>query len=69
MGKLRIVPKIKEPGFHSLEVAGPFPVTEDNRSHLTLVTPGGVSVQVSREMSLRQVARLIKMLEGGRGLG
>ena len=69
MGKLRIVPKHKEPGFYSFKVAGPPPVPQENPSHLTLKTRGGVLVQVSRDMSLRQVARLIKMLEGGHGLG
>ena len=69
MGKLRIVPKNKEPGFLSFRVAGTPPASKESSSHLTLETRGGVVVHVSREMSLRQVARLIKMLEGGYGLG
>jgi len=69
MGKLRIVPNEKEPGFHSFRVAGPPPITKEKPSHLTLRSPGGVCVEVSRDMSLRQIARLVKMLEGGRGLG
>lgn len=73
MGKLRMVPKHKAPGFIEFQVDEPagFPKTvpKATTSHLSLVMPRGTVVQVSPEMSLRQIARLIKLLEAGCGLG
>ncbi|CAM2069134.1 hypothetical protein SCOR_27445 [Sulfidibacter corallicola] len=71
MGKLRLVPKTTEPGF--IKVALPLehePKPEKNReSHLSIRTRRGTVVHVERTMPLKQIARLIRMLENGHGLG
>lgn len=73
MGKLRMVPKHKEPGFIEFEVDEPGGLADTERetatSHLSVVMPHGTVVQVNPQMSLRQIARLVKLLEAGRGLG
>jgi len=69
MGKLRIIPNKKDPGFLSFQVNTQDPTL--NSSNIQLQTRHGTQIQISKEMPLRQVARLIKLLEhgGGHGLG
>ena len=73
MGHLRMVPKHVEPGFIQYQVenseSGSPPPASEAKSHLQVVMPGGTVVQISPEMSLRQVARLVNLLERGHGLG
>ena len=73
MGKLRMVPKHKEPGFIEFQVDDPDGLAKTRRettiSHLSVVMPHGTVVLVSPQMSLRQIARLVKLLEAGCGLG
>ena len=69
MGKLRFVPKTKAPGFLSFHVTDPGAEKRQSRSHLAVVMPGGTVVEVSQEMSLRQIARFVKLLEADHGLG
>ena len=78
MGRLRTVPKKTEPGFISFKLkneahssCGPNSSGAVSQSNLVIRTRQGTTLQVSREMSLKQVVRLVKMLEGGghHGLG
>ncbi len=63
MGRLRIVPKSMEPGFLSFNVEPRLnPQVESN---IQLQTCRGTQIRLSRDMSLRQVVRLIKLLEQG----
>lgn len=71
MGSLRVVPKQKEPGFIS------FKLNDDNHRHvdehalqeciesnLSIKTRQGTEIRVNRQVPLKQVARLVRMLEG-----
>ena len=71
MGKLRIVPRSIEPGFMSFKVPDQSKSLVDNSSNIQLETSRGTLIRISREMPLRQVARLVKLLEQGgtNGLG
>ena len=73
MGKLRIVPKSKEPGFISFNVdTNEQSVKEkksEEESNIVLKMRRGLEIHVGRSVSLRQVARLAKMLDSGHGLG
>lgn len=70
MGSLRMVPREKEPGFIRFQVE-PEPKLAEDKSHLRIRTKMGTEIQISREMPLKQVARLVKMIEdrGSHGLG
>jgi len=73
VGKLRIVPKSKEPGFISFNVdTNEQSVKEkksEEESNIVLKMRRGLEIHVGRSVSLRQVARLAKMLDSGHGLG
>ena len=78
MGRLRTVPKKKEPGFISFKLKDEvrsFAESNSSRttsdSNLVIRTKQGTMIQIGREMSLKQVVRLVKMLEnrGHHGLG
>ena len=64
MGKLRLVAKNREPGFISFQMGEAKAGGEVN---ITIRTRGGTLLEISQEVSLRQVARLVKLLEQGRG--
>ena len=64
MGKLRTVPKSPEPGFISFQVEDDFPAIGAQSEGLSLQTRKGTTIAIPADMSLRQVARLVKMLEG-----
>ena len=72
VGKLRFEPKYKEPGFLKLQLnqVEKKPAPEKTGvadgsfgSTITLVTKQGTTIHVSREVSLKQVARLTRMLD------
>lgn len=78
MGRLRTIPKKKTPGFISFKLendahsfCGMASSETASRDSLVIRTRQGTTIQVGRDMSLRQVARLVKMLEsrGHHGLG
>lgn len=77
MGKLRIVPKAQEPGFikigfdESVVVSQLATSKEEPRNSISIKTRRGTTINVQPEMSLKQIARFIKMIEGRptRGLG
>ena len=73
MGKLRFEPKHKPPGFTKLRLAEPVEPavpTHENlepdpfEATIRLVTREGTVVQLSRDVPLKQVARLVRMLDG-----
>jgi len=73
VGKLRIVPKSKEPGFISFNVDTNEQTVKEKKSeeesNIVLKMRRGLEIHVGRSVSLRQVARLAKMLDSGHGLG
>ena len=78
MGKLRVVPRDKEPGFMKFQLndvpepqlGGGTPGMKTD-SNISIKTRQGTLIEVGREVPLKQVARLVKMLECRRphGLG
>ena len=67
MGSLRFVPKQMEPGFikFRLDNQGPAEILpEATYSNLSIKTRQGTEIRVGRELPLKQVARLVRMLEG-----
>ncbi|CAM2005016.1 hypothetical protein [Acanthopleuribacter pedis] len=71
MGKLRIEPKQKSPGFIRLQVEPDkaaqmpeYPKPETREASIKLVTKHGTALHLSRDISLKQVARLVRMLDG-----
>ena len=68
MGQLRLVPKHPEPGFIQFEVENESPKMIGDDSHsIRIQTRKGTTLYLSKEVPLRQVARLVKMLEQGGG--
>ena len=71
MGNLRAVPKVKEPGFIQFRLeegedsssSGSSPESRDN-SNISVRTRFGTEIRISREVPLKQIARLVRMLEG-----
>ncbi len=73
MGTLRIEPKVKQPGFVKLQLSGSSvaagaegPKTDAGSFEATirLVTRQGTLIQLSRDVPLKQVARLVRLLDG-----
>ena len=71
MGKLRIEPKHKEPDFIRLvldpaeQQAAPVSSRQaEAERNITIRTKRGTQIQIGRTVPLRQVARLVKILEG-----
>lgn len=73
MGTLRIEPKVKQPGFVKLQFSGSSvsagaegPTTDAGsfESTIRLVTRHGTVIQLSRDVPLKQVARLVRLLDG-----
>ena len=71
MGRLRLVPKVTEPGFIHLPVQFETLSAENSclESRLEICTRRGTVIHVDRTMSLKQIARFVRMLEMGHGLG
>ena len=66
MGRLRLVSKHLEPGFIQFDVEKDPPKQNAGDSPtIKITTRKGTTLHLSKEMPLRQVARLVKMLEQG----
>ena len=74
MGKLRIEPKSKKPGFTKVTIAAAetasviepaAPTVIHSGSTISLKTRYGTTIFVSREVPLKQVARLARLLDAG----
>lgn len=73
MGILRFESKYKEPGFTKVSLADHLEAPSQDgtvggsspfEATIRLITRQGTIVQVSREVPLKQVARLVRMLDG-----
>lgn len=69
MGILRFESKRKEPGFTKLSLTNPMGTgaaesSESFKATIRLVSRHGTVVQLSRDVPLKQVARLVRMLDG-----